>query len=282
MVCFAAPRPQSELHGEEMSTETALPPALAGRFSLAGRSALVTGASGGLGAHFAATLAAAGARVALAARRRERLAAECERIRAAGGEALAVAMDVTDEASVEAGLARAAEAHGTVTVLVNNSGVATTEPALDLPVEAWDRVLATNLRGAWLVARAAARAMVAAGRGGSIVNIASILAERVAGGVAAYAASKAGLVQLTRALALEWARHRIRVNAIAPGYVLTDINRAFFATAAGEAMVRRIPQRRIGEPEDLDGALLLLASEASAYMTGSVIAIDGGHLCSSL
>ena len=147
----------------------------------------------------------------------------------------------------------------------------------------WNEVIATNLHGAWLVAGEAARRMTAAGVEGSIINIVSILAFRVTGGLSGYAAAKAGLVQLTRALALELAPRRIRVNAIAPGYVLTEMNRDFFASRAGEAMVRRIPQRRIGTPEDLDGALLLLASNAaSGYMTGSVVTVDGGHLNSPL
>jgi NAD(P)-dependent dehydrogenase (short-subunit alcohol dehydrogenase family) len=248
-------------------------------FDLGDRTVLVTGASSGLGLHFARTVLAAGARVVLAARRRERLEALAAEMDPEGGRAWPLEMDVTDAASVAAGVAQAWEQAGPIDVLVNNSGIALTTRALDLEEADWDRVMDTNLKGAWLVARAVARAMVDEGREGSIVNIASILGIRPAGGVAPYAASKAGLVQLTRALALEWARHRIRVNAIAPGYVHTEINAEFFATEAGQAVVRRIPQRRLGQPEDLDGALLLLASDASRYMTGSTIVIDGGHLC---
>ena len=251
-------------------------------FDVAGRTALVTGASSGLGRHFAATLAGRGARVVLAARRRERLETIADEIRTAGGDALAVDMDVTDARSVDRALDAAERAYGVPDVVVNNSGVADTALALDLDEDAWDRVLDTNLKGAWLVAREAGRRLRDAERPGSIINVVSILAFRVGAGMAAYAASKAALAQLTRVMALELARHDIRVNAIAPGYILTDMNRDFFASPAGEAMVTRIPQRRVGEPADLDGALLLLASDASRFMTGSIITVDGGHLQSGL
>ncbi len=248
---------------------------------LNGRIALVTGASGGLGAHFAQRLARSGARVAVAARRLEGCAAVRDAIRAAGGEAEAFPLDVADAASVRAAFA-AVDAHfGGLDVLVNNAGISAAGPTLDLPEDDWDRVIDTNLKGAFLCAQAAARIMKGRG-GGAIVNVASILGLRVAAQVAPYAASKAGLVQLTRALALEWARYGVRVNAILPGYVETDINRGFFAGEAGQAMVKRIPQRRIGAAEDLDGPLLLLCSDASRYMTGAEVAVDGGHLVSSL
>lgn len=253
---------------------------MADRFDLTGKVALVTGASGGLGLHFAHTLAEAGAKVALAARRMEQLEAN---VAAIGGDAsIAVAMDVTDPDSVDRGMAEVAERLGPAGIVVNNSGVTATRSALDLAADEWDRIMDTNLKGAWLVARAAARRLIEARLPGSIINIASILGFRVAGHVAPYAASKAGLVQLTQALALEWARHRIRVNAIAPGYIETDLNRDFFASNPGKALIARIPQRRLGQIGDLDGALLLLASDASAYMTGSSIVVDGGHLQSSL
>lgn len=252
------------------------------RFRLDGRVALVTGASRGLGAHFAHTLARAGASLALTARDMDRLEEVAGSIRASGGRALAVHMDVTSRESVCKAFDTVSREVGTVTVLVNNSGTTHVQRALELDEATWDRVLDTNLKGLWLTTQEGARHMVAAKGGGSVINIASILAFRVAGAVAPYAASKAAVVQLTRALALEFARHHIRVNAIAPGYILTDMNRDFFASSAGEAMIKRIPQRRLGNPEDLDGALLLLASEASRYITGSTIVVDGGHLQSSL
>ncbi|MBZ0249579.1 MAG: SDR family oxidoreductase, partial [Burkholderiales bacterium] len=194
----------------------------------------------------------------------------------------AVALDVTDPASVEAAVRRAAGLAGPIDILVNNAGVADTKASLELTEADWRRVLDTNLDGAWRVAQAVAKAMVAAKHGGSIVNIASILGLRQATHLLAYAAAKAALVQVTKSLALEWARHGIRVNAIAPGYVVTEMNRDFFASEAGQAVVKRIPQRRVGSPRDLEGALLLLASDAGAYMTGSVVVADGGHLVNSL
>ncbi len=248
---------------------------------LDGRVALVTGASGGLGAHFSALLARSGARVAVAARRVESCAAVCDAIRAAGGEAEVFRLDVADAASVTEAFAAVETRFGRLDILVNNAGMSAAGPSLDLPEDDWDRVVDTNLKGAFLCAQAAARIMRAR-EGGAIVNVASILGLRVVAQVAPYAASKAGLIQLTRALALEWARHGIRVNALLPGYVETDINRGFFESAAGQAMVKRVPQRRIGTAEDLDGPLLLLCSDASRYMTGAEIAVDGGHLVSSL
>ncbi len=249
---------------------------------LSGKVALVTGASSGLGLHMARTLARAGAAVVLAARRVERVEAAVRVLEAEGRRAMALGLDVTDPAAVEAAVARVVEALGPPTVLVNNAGIAHGDRALELGPSTFRAVLATNLEGAFFVAQAVARALVAAKCSGSIVNVASILGLRVAGGVAAYAASKAGLVRLTEALALEWARFGIRVNALAPGYIETDLNRAFFASEAGRALVGRIPQRRLGRLEDLDGPLLLLACDASAYVTGATLAVDGGHLVSSL
>ncbi len=246
---------------------------------LQGKSALVTGASGGLGLYFAGLLARNGVSVALAARRKEALDEAVARIRSAGGDARALPMDVSDGTSVAAAFAQAPDGFD---ILINNAGIAGAVPALDLDEAGWEQVLDVNLKGSFLVAQAAARALKQAGRGGAIVNIASVLGLRVAGNVSAYAASKAGIIQLTKALALEWARHGIRVNALCPGYIETEMNTAFFASEAGQGMVRRIPQRRLGKPEELAGALLLLASDAGSYMTGSTIEVDGGHLVSSL
>lgn len=243
---------------------------------LAGKRALVTGASGGLGLHFARVLAGRGVAVTLAARRGERLQSACADIRASGGQAEATHLDVTDPASVAALFGDAFD------IIINNAGITTDGPALSVTEADWARVIDTDLTGVFRVAQAGAQAMIRAGRGGAIVNIASILGLRVAGNLAAYATAKAGVVQMTRALALEWARYGIRVNALCPGYIETDLNRAFFTSDAGQALIRRIPQRRLGRMSDLDAPLLLLASDAGAYITGTEIVADGGHLVSSL
>ena len=251
------------------------------QFRLDGRVVLVTGASSGLGTHFAQLLASVGARVAVAARRADKLQAVVDGITAAGGQARALSLDVANVASVRACFDELAS-WGAPDVVINNAGVTVTRPLLEQTEEDFDQVLDTNLKGCWLVATEAARRMVAAGQGGSIVNVASILGERVAGGVAPYAISKAGVVQATKAMALELARHRIRVNALLPGYVVTDLNRDFLTSEAGDKLRSRIPSRRFGEMTDLDGPLLLLASDAGAAMSGATVAVDGAHLVSSL
>lgn len=251
------------------------------KFRLDGQLALVTGASSGLGLHFAQVLAQAGARVALAARRVDKLQSLVEDIKRSGGDAVAVALDVSDATSVRACF-DALDAYGVPGIVVNNAGTTVTKSVLQQTEDDYDQVLDTNLKGTWLVATEAARRMVAAGQGGSIVNVASILGERVAGGVTPYAMSKAGVIQATKALALELARHQIRVNALLPGYVVTDLNREFLASEAGEKLRARIPSRRFNELEDLDGPLLLLASSAGAGMSGASLAVDGAHRVSSL
>lgn len=248
---------------------------------LTGKIVLVTGASSGLGHHFARLLANAGAHVAVAARRREKLERLAAEIIEAGGTALAVGMDVTDRGSVTAALDEVAEDLGALNVLVNNAGTATGAAALDVTDADWRQVIDTNLEGAWIVAQETARRMKDTG-GGNIVNTASILGLRVSMGVAPYAISKAAIVQMTKVLALELARFGIRVNALAPGFIETDLNTEFLNSDAGKTMIKRIPMRRPGTVHDLDGPLLLLASDASRYMTGTVIPVDGGHLVSTL
>jgi len=245
---------------------------------LDGRTALVTGASGGLGKHFAETLAAAGAHVIVTARREAQLAQVNEAIKAAGGSCAMAILDVVDPQSIE----RLRDLLADIDILVNNAGVTREKPALDQTEEDWDVVIDTNLKGMFLMAQAAAKAMRGHGRGGTIINIASILGLRQAGAVLPYAVSKAGAIQLTKTMALELARFNIRVNALAPGYIATELNAEFWESDPGRAMIRRIPQRRLGRLEDLDGPLLLLASDMAAYMTGSVLAVDGGHLVSTL
>ncbi|WP_159976248.1 MULTISPECIES: SDR family oxidoreductase [unclassified Novosphingobium] len=242
---------------------------------LDGKRVLITGASSGLGRHFAGVLAGAGAEVILAARRMEALEELAAEI---GAAASTMQIDVTDPVSIQAALAQV----GSVDVLVNNAGVSGAHALLDVSVEEYDHIMSANLRGAFLVATEAARGMHGAGKGGAIVNVASILGLRQGGQLTVYAMSKAGIVQMTKQMGLELARYGIRVNALAPGYFATDMNRDFLDSKLGEAMARRIPQRRFGNFKDLDGPLLLLCSEASRYMTGVVIPVDGGHVLSAL
>lgn len=254
-------------------------------FDLHGRTAVVTGAFSGLGAHFAGVLAAHGAKVALLGRRIELGHSVAAQIGAQSGrpeQIRAYALDVTDPASIEAAFAQVGADLGTPAIIVNNAGTAARAPSLELSAADWNTVLDVNLSGVFRVAQAGARAMVHAGIGGSIINIASIIGLRVRAQVAAYAASKAAVVHLTEALALEWAGYRIRVNALAPGYFETDMTHSLLRSDTGRAIIARVPQQRVGLLGELDGPLLLLASDASSYMTGSVIPVDGGHLVSTL
>ena len=246
-------------------------------FDLTGQVALVTGASSGLGVRFAEVLAANGAAVALVARRAERLAAVKDRIGQNGGRAVAVSADVLDRAAMRRAFDAAEAAFGTVTVLVNNAGVTHADRAVEIEEAQWRRVLGTNLDAVLFWAQEAARRMIAAEKRGSIINIASILGFGVDKGLIAYSVAKAGVVQLTKALALELAFKGVRVNAIAPGYVVTEINREILA-AKGAEIARQIPAGRLGEERDLDGALLLLASGAGRFMAGATIVVDGGQM----
>ena len=251
-------------------------------FDLSGKVALVTGASSGLGRHFAQVLAGQGVKVGIAARRVEALEQTAQQIRRAGGTAAVSVLDVTNAQSVKTAVAAIERELGPIDIVVNNSGASVSKPVLDHTEADWDTVVDVNLKGAYLVAQEVARHMRDTQRPGSIINIESILSFRQSGSIAPYAASKAGLTQLTRTLALELARYKIRVNGIAPGYFATEINQGFFDTEPGRALIKRIPQRRTGELDDLNGPLLLLASDASRYMTGTTLVVDGGHLCSTL
>ncbi len=254
------------------------------QFSLQGKHVAVTGASSGFGHHFAGVLADAGARVSLGARRMDRIEARVGEIKQRGGDAHGIELDVRDSNSLAGFLDTAEDRFGDIDVLVNNAGVeagAKTYAMID--EDDWDYVLDTNLKSVWLISRMYTEHVVARGQdSGNIINIASITAYRTIKGQFPYAVSKAALVKATEVMALEGARFGIRVNALAPGYILTDVSRVLLESERSDDFRKRIPMRRYGEFQDLDGPLLLLASDASSYMTGSTIVVDGGHICSEL
>mgnify|MGYP000580825954 FL=1 len=250
---------------------------------LASKQVLVTGASSGLGENFARLAAGCKAKVVIAARRKARLdklALELEKLGAP--QVTVLEMDVASEQSIDGAFAELDALGVMLDVVVNNAGAANDGLSLKLPAADFDALMATNVRGVWLVAARAAQRWVDAGRGGSIINIASILGERVMPGAMLYATSKAAVVHMTKSLALEWARHGIRVNAIEPGYISTEMTDAMWDTAYGKALIQRVPMRRLGKPQELNGLFLLLATEAGSWMTGACVPVDGGHLCSSL
>jgi NAD(P)-dependent dehydrogenase (short-subunit alcohol dehydrogenase family) len=247
-------------------------------FSLKGRVALVTGASSGLGVQFARALSDNGAAVALVARRADRLKSLQNEIEEKGGRAVAIEADVTDHAAVVSAFDAAEKAFGTVTILVNNAGIAHGGRAVEMPPEEWRKVLSTNLDAVFFWAQEAARRLLAAKKQGAIVNIASVLGLAVSKGAVAYAAAKAGVVQVTKALAVELAFKGVRVNAIAPGWFVTEMNDEYLNGEAGAAIKREIPMGRFGNPGDLDGALLLLVSDAGSYITGATVVVDGGQV----
>lgn len=246
-------------------------------FRLDGRVAFITGASSGIGATLATAFAAAGASVALVARRLERIEALAATISAGGGTALAVPLDVTDRAAISAAFEFVERRLGVAQVVVNNAGMA--DPALFLKMEAGalERTMATNFTAPWNIAAEAAKRMIGAGQHGSIINVASVLALGAAPGYSAYSASKGALLQMTRSLALEFVRHRIRVNALAPGWFVSEMNADYFASDKGKAYIQRMPPGRTGELHELVGPALLLASDAGSYVNGVVLPVDGGH-----
>jgi len=247
-------------------------------FDLTGRVAMVTGASTGLGWRFAQVLAGQGAKVVLAARRTDKLEALKAQIEAEGGAAHCVALDVADKASIVAAFEAAEAAFGPVSIQINNAGMAVEKMVLETTEDDWRSIMDVNLDAVWWCSQEAAKRMVAAQVPGCIINTSSVLANNAMPTLAAYSVTKAGVSQMTRSMAVEFARHKIRVNALAPGYIVTEINEEALSSPKGDVLRKGIPQRQFGTPEDLDGALLLLASEkAGRFMTGEVVVVDGGH-----
>lgn len=252
-------------------------------FSLLGKTALITGASGGLGLHFARTLAKAGAYVILAARRTDVLLEAVSQLRKDGYAAHSLCMDVTLEASIIEGFKQIELLSPTgIDIVINNAGISREGMADTMLESDWQAVIDTNLTGPWLVSKHYALSRRSLQASGVIIHIGSILGDRAAQGVSAYCAAKAGLHHLTQAQALEWARHNIRVNTLAPGYIETDLNRVFFSSAPGQKLISRMPAKRLGQASELDGALLLLASDAGSFINGTVLTVDGGHTGSTL
>jgi len=249
------------------------------KLSLKNKTALVTGASRGLGRRFSTVLSKMGANVVLAARNKDKLLETQETIKNANGECYAVDIDVNSEESISSAFEKAERKYGEISILINNAGIAVSKSSLKTSVEDWDNVINTNLRGVFSCSKVFANKLIIHKKPGKIVNISSIAAEIVLGNyLSSYCASKAAVSHLTRTLAFEYAKYNIQVNAIAPGYILTDLNKNFFETDEGKEMIKTIPQKRLGKPEELDGALLLLCSELGSFMTGSVIRVDGGHV----
>ena len=253
-------------------------------FQLDGKNIAITGASSGFGHHFAGVLSAAGANVVLGARREEKIQARVDEIRAAGGSATGIKLDVLDAESIKGFLAAAEDAYGPIDVLINNAGVESgAKTYVMVEEEDWDWVMDTNLKGSWMVSKAYTQQLIANGsKSGNIINISSITDTRTIKGQFPYAVSKGALTRMTEVMALEAARYGIRVNALAPGYIPTDVSRLVVEADNASEFVKGIPMRRFGELSDLDGPLLLLASDASVYMTGSIVVVDGGHICASL
>lgn len=246
-------------------------------FNLKSRVAFVTGATSGLGRHCAKVLSKAGAAVAVSGRRAGRLSELRLELEGAGGKCMDIVLDVTDAKQIAPAFDKAESALGPVDILINNAGISVNGPVADIAVADFDAVLSTNLRGPFLLAQEVGRRMIARGKGGRIINIASITAFRVLPGSAPYCVSKAGLAMMTQCLAREWARYDINVNAICPGFIETELNRAWFETPKGRAQIQSFPKRRLQRAEDLDGTLLLLASNASSAITGALLSVDEGQ-----
>jgi len=257
-------------------------PVLENLYSLEGKVALVTGASSGLGEHFAEVLARAGAKVVLGARRKDKLDAIVSRIVERGGQAAACDLDVTQSQSIVEALDSAEQFFGSANILINNAGVAVSSRFINIDEQGWDRTMDTNLKGAWRVAQAFSQRLLNAKSAGCIVNISSILGLRVGFGESAYAISKAGLVQMTKTMAMELACKGIRVNALCPGYFKTELNADYFDSDQGREMIERSTAGRVGDPSELDGPLLMLCSDAGSFVNGVALPVDGGHLVSSL